>query len=127
MSGRPSLEFESASDHPPGHAPGDGRIHHRGYGRPVAQVRRRHGPRGRGRPEAAAGKPAEPPAAAPEEVAKPAPAQPAPSQAPTGSIPLRGGPAALVKHMEESLQIPTATSFRTIRVDVLDERRRQLN
>src|SRR5207245_4904604 len=56
------------------------------------------------------------------------PAGPAvPAQAPTGSIALRGGPAALAKHMEESLQIPTATSFRTVRVDVLDQRRRQLN
>jgi len=96
------------------------------------QIRRRDVARAieereRGRPEAGTGKRAEPSPAAPEEVAKSAPVQPAPSQAPTGSIPLRGGPAALVKHMEESLQIPTATSFRTIRVDVLDERRRQLN
>src|SRR5256714_1571963 len=54
-------------------------------------------------------------------------APPAPAQSPTGSIPLRGGAAALVKYMEESLQVPTATSFRTVRVDVLDQRRRQLN
>src|SRR6202165_1149155 len=43
------------------------------------------------------------------------------------AIPLRGGAAALVKYMEESLQVPTATGFRTVRVDVLDQRRRQLN
>src|SRR6266550_3893367 len=43
-----------------------------------------------------------------------------------GIIPLRGAAAALVKYMEESLQVPTATSFRTVRVDVLDQRRRQL-
>src|SRR4029077_9453111 len=43
------------------------------------------------------------------------------------AIPLRGRAAALVKYMEESLQVPTATSFRTVRVDVLDQRRRQLN
>src|SRR6266705_1590013 len=43
-----------------------------------------------------------------------------------GMIPLRGAAAALVKYMEESLQVPTATSFRTVRVDVLDQRRRQL-
>ncbi len=49
-----------------------------------------------------------------------------PAQSPTGSIPLRGAAAALVKYMEESLQVPTATSFRTVRVDVLDQRRRQL-
>src|SRR6266550_1857550 len=42
------------------------------------------------------------------------------------AIPLRGPAAALVKYMEESLQVPTATSFRTVRVDVLDQRRRQL-
>src|SRR6202022_2427406 len=52
---------------------------------------------------------------------------PAPAQSPTGSIPLRGAAAALVKYMEESLQVPTATSFRTVRVDVLDRRRKQLN
>src|SRR5229473_4868008 len=43
------------------------------------------------------------------------------------AIPLRGAAAALVKYMEESLQVPTATSFRTVRVDVLDQRRRQLS
>src|SRR5437773_2584153 len=52
---------------------------------------------------------------------------PAPAQSPTGAIPLRGAAAALVKHMEESREVPTATSFRTVRVDVLDQRRRQLN
>ena len=51
----------------------------------------------------------------------------APAQSPTGAIPLRGAAAALVKHMEESREVPTATSFRTVRVDVLDQRRRQLN
>src|SRR5216110_1019640 len=51
----------------------------------------------------------------------------APAQSPTGAIPLRGAAAALVKHMEESREVPTATSFRTLRVDVLDQRRRQLN
>src|SRR6202162_286436 len=50
-----------------------------------------------------------------------------PAQSPSGAIPLRGAAAALVKYMEESLQVPTATSFRTVRVDVLDQRRRQLN
>src|ERR1700730_6545444 len=43
------------------------------------------------------------------------------------AIPLRGAASALVKYMEGSLQVPTATSFRTVRVDVLDQRRRQLN
>src|SRR5947199_3121421 len=50
-----------------------------------------------------------------------------PAQSPTGAIPLRGAAAALVKHMEESREVPTATSFRTVRVDVLEQRRRQLN
>src|SRR5438105_9486103 len=61
-----------------------------------------------------------------KEEQKKGPALPSPAQSPTGSIPLRGAAAALVKYMEESLQVPTATSFRTVRVDVLDQRRRQL-
>jgi multifunctional 2-oxoglutarate metabolism enzyme len=40
--------------------------------------------------------------------------------------PLRGGAAALVRYMEESRSIPTATSFRTLTVTVLDARRREL-
>ncbi len=40
---------------------------------------------------------------------------------------LKGAAASLVDHMERSLSIPTATSFRTISVDVLDARRRDLN
>ncbi|HEV2879283.1 MAG TPA: 2-oxo acid dehydrogenase subunit E2, partial [Candidatus Eremiobacteraceae bacterium] len=40
---------------------------------------------------------------------------------------LRGAAASLADHMERSLTIPTATSFRTIAVDVLDARRRELN
>src|SRR5205807_8156628 len=56
------------------------------------------------------------PAPAKEEEKK-APTLPAPAQSPTGSIPLRGAAAALVKYMEESLQVPAATSFRTVRGD----------
>src|SRR5205807_9221160 len=40
---------------------------------------------------------------------------------------IRGTAAALVEHMERSRDILTATSFRTIAVDVLDARRRELN
>jgi multifunctional 2-oxoglutarate metabolism enzyme len=40
--------------------------------------------------------------------------------------PLRGGAAALARYMDESRSIPTATSFRTLTVSVLDARRRQL-
>src|ERR1700737_267882 len=60
-----------------------------------------------------------------EATTPPSPASGGADKAPT--IPLRGPAAALVKYMEESLQVPTATSFRTVRVDVLDQRRRQLN
>jgi len=41
--------------------------------------------------------------------------------------PLRGPAAALVDYMERSRDIPTATSFRTVAVGVLDARRRDLN
>jgi len=41
--------------------------------------------------------------------------------------PLQGPAAALVGYMEQSLSIPTATSFRTLAVDMLDARRRELN
>ena len=41
--------------------------------------------------------------------------------------PLKGPAAALTGYMEQSLTIPTATSFRTLPVDVLDARRKDLN
>ncbi|MGB8796315.1 MAG: multifunctional oxoglutarate decarboxylase/oxoglutarate dehydrogenase thiamine pyrophosphate-binding subunit/dihydrolipoyllysine-residue succinyltransferase subunit [Candidatus Aquilonibacter sp.] len=41
--------------------------------------------------------------------------------------PLKGPAAALTGYMEQSLTIPTATSFRTLPVDVLDARRKELN
>jgi len=40
--------------------------------------------------------------------------------------PMRGGAAALVRYMEASREIPTATSFRTLIVTTLDGRRQQL-
>ncbi|MEX0993267.1 MAG: multifunctional oxoglutarate decarboxylase/oxoglutarate dehydrogenase thiamine pyrophosphate-binding subunit/dihydrolipoyllysine-residue succinyltransferase subunit [Solirubrobacterales bacterium] len=43
-----------------------------------------------------------------------------------GAQPLRGADAALARYMTQSLQVPTATSFRTISVATLDRRRRQL-
>ncbi len=55
-----------------------------------------------------------------------APAPPAPPREAPGAQPLRGGAAALARYMDESRQIPTATSLRTITVTVLDERRKQL-
>jgi len=42
-------------------------------------------------------------------------------------VPLKGPAAALVGAMEQSLTIPTATSFRTVQVGVLDARRAELN
>ncbi|HVR05660.1 MAG TPA: multifunctional oxoglutarate decarboxylase/oxoglutarate dehydrogenase thiamine pyrophosphate-binding subunit/dihydrolipoyllysine-residue succinyltransferase subunit, partial [Solirubrobacteraceae bacterium] len=57
----------------------------------------------------------------------PAPAAPVtPSAAPAGAELMRGGAAALARYMEQSLSIPTATSFRTLTVTVLDARRREL-
>ncbi|MEO6834652.1 MAG: multifunctional oxoglutarate decarboxylase/oxoglutarate dehydrogenase thiamine pyrophosphate-binding subunit/dihydrolipoyllysine-residue succinyltransferase subunit [Candidatus Tumulicola sp.] len=41
--------------------------------------------------------------------------------------PLKGPAAALIGYMEQSLTIPTATSFRALAVDVLDARRKELN
>jgi 2-oxoglutarate dehydrogenase E1 component len=43
------------------------------------------------------------------------------------ATPLRGPAAMLVKAMEESRSIPTATSFRTLAVDTLDAKRKALN
>ncbi len=40
---------------------------------------------------------------------------------------LKGPAAALAGYMEQSLTIPTATSFRTLAVDVMDARRKELN
>jgi multifunctional 2-oxoglutarate metabolism enzyme len=39
---------------------------------------------------------------------------------------LKGGAAALARYMDQSRSIPTATSFRTLTVSVLDSRRREL-
>ena len=48
-----------------------------------------------------------------------------PTAAPRSS-PIRGPAATLARFMNESRSIPTATSFRTLTVDVLDARRRAL-
>jgi 2-oxoglutarate decarboxylase len=55
-----------------------------------------------------------------------APAKPAMGPAPAGSTRIKGGGAALARYMDESRQIPTATSFRTLAVTTLDARRKQL-
>ena len=51
-----------------------------------------------------------------------APAAPAAA----GAQLIKGAGAALARYMDESRSIPTATSFRTLTVTVLDERRKQL-
>ena len=56
-----------------------------------------------------------------------APTRPQPVEQVVTTQPLRGVDAALARYMSDSLTIPTATSFRTIEVDTLDRRRRQLN
>ncbi len=64
----------------------------------------------------------------PDADAAGAPAPPSPAATPTGATaPIKGPQLALVHAMEASLGIPTATSFRTFDVEVLDRRRRQLN
>ncbi|HTN26080.1 MAG TPA: multifunctional oxoglutarate decarboxylase/oxoglutarate dehydrogenase thiamine pyrophosphate-binding subunit/dihydrolipoyllysine-residue succinyltransferase subunit, partial [Solirubrobacteraceae bacterium] len=55
--------------------------------------------------------------------AKAAPAAPS---IPAGATPLRGGAAMLARYMDESRQVPTATSFRAMTVTVMDARRREL-
>jgi multifunctional 2-oxoglutarate metabolism enzyme len=50
----------------------------------------------------------------------------APSSKPAGAQLIKGGAAALARYMDESRSIPTATSFRTLTVSVLEQRRAQL-
>jgi 2-oxoglutarate dehydrogenase E1 component len=61
-----------------------------------------------------------------EHAATPPAARPT-APAPLGATPLVGPAAALVGYMQQSLTIPTATSFRTVPVTLLDSRRRELN
>ncbi|UTI64224.1 multifunctional oxoglutarate decarboxylase/oxoglutarate dehydrogenase thiamine pyrophosphate-binding subunit/dihydrolipoyllysine-residue succinyltransferase subunit [Paraconexibacter antarcticus] len=54
-------------------------------------------------------------------------AAPAPAAAkPAGAKPIKGAAAMLARYMDESRAIPTATSFRTITVTVMDARRKEL-
>jgi 2-oxoglutarate dehydrogenase E1 component len=48
------------------------------------------------------------------------------ARAEPNALPMKGGAAALARYMEQSRSIPTATSFRTLTVTVLDARRREL-
>ncbi|MDQ6848298.1 MAG: multifunctional oxoglutarate decarboxylase/oxoglutarate dehydrogenase thiamine pyrophosphate-binding subunit/dihydrolipoyllysine-residue succinyltransferase subunit, partial [Candidatus Dormibacteraeota bacterium] len=65
-------------------------------------------------------------AATPSQPAQPKGAAPL-APAGGGVVELRGPAASLVEYMEQSRDIPTATSFRSIAVTVLDARRRELN
>src|SRR3954470_1030079 len=56
----------------------------------------------------------------------PLPSATPPAPAPAGAKPIRGPAATLARFMNESRSIPTATSFRTLEVDTLDGRRKQL-
>ena len=49
------------------------------------------------------------------------------SAAPAGAVEVKGPAARLVTNMEESLQVPTATSFRELAVAALEARRKQVN
>jgi 2-oxoglutarate dehydrogenase E1 component len=55
-----------------------------------------------------------------------APAAAKPAAQPAGAQLIKGGGAALARYMDQSRSIPTATSFRTLTVTTLDERRQQL-
>ncbi len=48
------------------------------------------------------------------------------AEKPAGAQQLKGSGAALARYMEQSRSIPTATSFRTLSVTLLDARRREL-
>ncbi|HLB22182.1 MAG TPA: multifunctional oxoglutarate decarboxylase/oxoglutarate dehydrogenase thiamine pyrophosphate-binding subunit/dihydrolipoyllysine-residue succinyltransferase subunit, partial [Solirubrobacteraceae bacterium] len=50
----------------------------------------------------------------------------APAAAQAETKPMRAGAAALARYMEQSRSIPTATSFRTLAVTMLEARRREL-
>ena len=54
------------------------------------------------------------------------PAAAAPPPEGATAVPIRGPAATLARFMDESRSIPTATSFRTLPVDVLDARRKEL-
>jgi 2-oxoglutarate dehydrogenase E1 component len=71
---------------------------------------------------AAATAPATAPAAVPATAGAPA----APEAPSDGATQLKGPAATLASFMEQSREIPTATSFRTLSVAVLDARRREL-
>ena len=83
--------------------------------------------------EAASPAPATTASEKPAQSVAPAPAEPAkqaagaPLNSDTQSKPITGAAKKIVENMELSLTVPTATSFRTIPVKVLEENRRVIN
>jgi len=84
---------------------------------------------------AAAGAPGAAPATTPATVPAPGPTTkgPSPSPAPAASageppgVPIRGAAARIVANMEASLEVPTATSFRSVPAKLLEVNRRVIN
>jgi multifunctional 2-oxoglutarate metabolism enzyme len=70
--------------------------------------------------------PPHPKPAAPTAPATPEPKEPAADE-PAAAKPMRGPDAAVVKHMEASLAVPTATSVRTVPAKLLEVNRNILN
>jgi multifunctional 2-oxoglutarate metabolism enzyme len=72
-----------------------------------------------------------PPAEAPKPTVAPkpaeAPAAPAPASASDGATPLKGAAALIVKNMQASLAVPTATSVRVMPAGLLEINRRVAN
>jgi 2-oxoglutarate dehydrogenase E1 component len=67
-------------------------------------------------------------ATAPAPTAPPPPvARPASAEAPTNAVPLKGPAARLVANMNQSLSVPTATTFRELPVAALEGHRARLN
>jgi 2-oxoglutarate dehydrogenase E1 component len=84
-------------------------------------------------PEAGAGTTAEPRPPRTAEIPSPsdtsgrAATPPTSATLPSGSSPIKGPAARLVANMNESLTVPTATTFRTLPVATLEARRKELN
>ena len=70
---------------------------------------------------------AERPPAEPERRPEEEPRREEPREPPEGAEPLRGSPKVIAERMEESLGVPTATSFRTIPAKLLEVNREILN
>jgi 2-oxoglutarate dehydrogenase E1 component len=77
-------------------------------------------------PDALADEAAPAPAAQPAAAPKPAAPKPAAPMAEIGK-PIRGAGAAIVRNMEASLDVPTATSFRNVPAKLLEVNRKVIN